>query len=165
MKRWYVVQTQPNNEARAVRHLERQEFEPYLPLYLKTRRHARKIDRVARPLFPRYLFVKLDPARERWRSVNGTFGVNCVLTDGHMPVPVPEGIVEGIQARHNEQGLVALDAPVFHPGQRLEIVEGALAMHTALFQHVSDHERVVLLLDLLGRKVRVTVPAISVAAA
>ena len=32
----------------------------YLPRYLKRRRHARRVDIVAAPLFPRYLFVAID---------------------------------------------------------------------------------------------------------
>lgn len=66
---WYVVQTQPNGEARAEAHLRRQGFRTYLPRYLRSRRHARKTQMVPRPLFPRYLFVGLDLARDRWRTI------------------------------------------------------------------------------------------------
>ena len=41
--RWYVVQTQPHAESKAMGHLIRQGFAAYLPRYLKRRRHARKI--------------------------------------------------------------------------------------------------------------------------
>jgi transcription antitermination factor NusG len=58
--RWYVVQTQAGAEHKAVMHLARQGFKTYLPRYLKRRRHARRIDVVAVPLFPRYLFVEID---------------------------------------------------------------------------------------------------------
>ena len=67
--RWYVVQTQVNGELKAAQNLMRQGFEVYLPCYLKRRRHARKIDLVSKPLFPRYLFVAIDVATQRaWRS-------------------------------------------------------------------------------------------------
>jgi len=39
-KNWYAVQTQPNAEMKAVAHLARQDFEVYLPRFLKRRRHA-----------------------------------------------------------------------------------------------------------------------------
>lgn len=67
--RWYVVQTQINAEAKAAEHLALQGFSLYLPRYLKRRSHARKVDTVARPLFPRYLFVAMDVAVQRWRSI------------------------------------------------------------------------------------------------
>ncbi len=72
--RWYVVQTQVNGEAKAAQNLLRQGYEIYLPRYLKRRRHARKVDFVAKPLFPRYMFVTIDMATQRWRSIQSTFG-------------------------------------------------------------------------------------------
>jgi len=63
--RWYVAQTQPQAEFRAVANLERQGFETYLPRYLKRRRHARRIETIKAPLFPRYVFVRVDIASQR----------------------------------------------------------------------------------------------------
>ena len=57
---WYVVQTQVNSEARAEQNLLRQGYEVYLPRYLKRRRHARKVDLMAKPLFPRYMLSTED---------------------------------------------------------------------------------------------------------
>jgi transcriptional antiterminator RfaH len=64
-ERWYVVHAQPNAEAKVVSHLRNQGFRPYLPRYRKRRRHARRVEDVAAPLFPRYLFVSLDVEAER----------------------------------------------------------------------------------------------------
>ena len=58
--RWFVAHTHPHAEAKATSHLNRQGFEIYFPRYLKRRRHARRIETVAAPLFPRYLFVAVD---------------------------------------------------------------------------------------------------------
>ena len=166
MNRWYIVHTQPNGEERARHNLERQGFAVYLPKYLKHRRHARRVEHVRRPLFPRYLFVRFDADTAQWRSINGTFGVAHLVSNGNEPIPVSDGIVDAIQARHNADELVILHTPdSFAPGQKLEIVDGPFAWHTGLFQRLSDNERVVLLLDLLGRHVTVTVPPEAIAAA
>lgn len=166
MTHWYAVHTQPNGEERAQINLERQGFEVYLPKYLKHRRHARRVERVRRPLFPRYLFVRFDPERAQWRSINGTFGVAYLVANGNEPAPVPDSVVAAIQARHDDADLVVLHTPKsFEPGQKLEIVDGPFAWHTGLFQRLSESERVVLLLDLLGRQVTVTVPPAAIAAA
>jgi transcriptional antiterminator RfaH len=53
MQRWYVVHTQSYQEARAELNLRRQGFEVWLPLSRRRRRHARRIDTVLAPLFPR----------------------------------------------------------------------------------------------------------------
>ena len=80
--RWFVVQTQPNAENKAVAHLARQGFVTYLPRYLKRRRHARRVDIVAAPLFPRYLFVVIDMTAQRWRSIYSTVGVSRLICNG-----------------------------------------------------------------------------------
>jgi transcriptional antiterminator RfaH len=73
--RWFVAHTQPHAEVKATAHLARQGFQIYFPRYLKRRRHARKIETVAAPLFPRYLFVSVDKSVQRWRSIYSTVGV------------------------------------------------------------------------------------------
>ncbi len=166
MNRWYIVHTQPNGEERARHNLERQGFAVYLPKYLKHRRHARRTEHVRRPLFPRYLFVRFDPERAQWRSINGTFGVAYLVANGNEPTPVPDEIIEAIQARHDSDDLVVLHAlDSFERGQKLDIVDGPFAWRTGFFQRLSDNDRVVLLLNLLGRQVTVTVPPEAVAAA
>ena len=54
-RRWYVVQSQPNAELKAVAHLNRQGFDTYLPRYLKRIRHARRVDVVASAAVPALL--------------------------------------------------------------------------------------------------------------
>ena len=60
----------------------------YLPRYLKRRRHARRIDIVAAPLFPRYLFRRNRHGVQRWRSIYSTVGVSRLVCNGDYPAPV-----------------------------------------------------------------------------
>ena len=165
MKHWYVVYTQPNCEAKAAFSIVRKGFEVYLPRYLAQRRHARRIEQVARPLFPRYLFVRIDPQRDRWRSVNGALGVLHLVSYGNVPVALTNDIVESFKDREDSSGLIACGLPSFTPGQPMEILDGPMSVSAAFFHRMSGKERVVLLLDLLGRKATVTLPRTSVAAA
>jgi transcriptional antiterminator RfaH len=159
MRRWYVVQTRPRDESTALFHLTRQGFEGYLPRFLKRRRHARKVDIAPVPLFPGYLFVALDLAAARWRSIQGTVGVSRLVCHGDNPAPVPAGVVESIQGREDPAGWVIL-----HPqsslrqGQTVEISNGPLADLRGVFEGLDSKERVVVLLSLLGREVRARVP-------
>src|ERR1700674_4632950 len=91
-ERWYVVQTLPFREARARVQLESQGFRIFLPRHTKTIRHARRLMTVSAPFFPRYMFVVLDLGRDRWRSINGTFGVASLLTANDRPMAVPVGV-------------------------------------------------------------------------
>jgi transcriptional antiterminator RfaH len=164
--RWYVVQTQANGEAKAAEHLRRQGYEIYLPRHLKRRRHARKVDLVAKPLFPRYMFVAIDMAAQRWRSIQSTAGVSRLVTNGDEPAAVPDGVVRALRAREDVKGFVKLDAaPAFVPGDKVRVLAGAFVDNAGLFNGMADHDRVSILLEMLGRKVRVVLDADLVAAA
>jgi transcriptional antiterminator RfaH len=163
---WYVVQTHPNSEAKAEAHLRRQGFETYLPRYLKYRRHARRIDEIHMPLFPRYLFVAIDTARQRWRAIHSTLGVSRLVSFGDAPVPLRPCIIEQLKKRENEKGCVRLETrPTFARGDTVRVSTGPLESCVGLFEDITDNERVAVLLDFLGRKARVILNLSSVAAA
>jgi transcriptional antiterminator RfaH len=162
---WFVVRTQSRAEEKAMQHLTNQGFAAYLPRYRRRVRHARRNEIVLRPLFPGYLFVHLDPDRCRWRSINGTVGVREILANGDSPLAVPDRVIDEIKAREDETGAVKLVAPSFARGQVVRLLEGPLADLNGLFEEMRDENRVVLLVSLLGRKVRMQVPAAAVAAA
>jgi transcriptional antiterminator RfaH len=164
--RWYVVQTQPNAEGKAVAHLGRQGFVTYFPRYMKRRRHARRVDHVGAALFPRYLFVSIDVASQRWRSIYSTVGVSQLVGSGDMPTPVSDAIVETLRQREDAAGFIQLEhKPPFHVGDKVRVLDGMFRDCLGLYDGMPDRERVAILLDLLGRKVRVLVDAEGVAAA
>ena len=149
-----------------MRHLARQGFETYLPCYVKKRRHARRVETVLAPLFPRYLFVAVDMATQRWRSISSTFGVTQLVCNGDTPAPIDDDVIEELRRREDEHGAVRLPArPRFATGDKVRLLDGAFADCVGLFEGMKETERVSVLLDLLGRKVRVLLDANSVAAA
>jgi transcriptional antiterminator RfaH len=161
--RWYVVQTQPHSEGKADIHLRRQGFLTYLPRYLRQRRHARRTEIVARPLFPGYMFVAFDLARDRWRSIHSTFGVNHLVFAGEEPLSVSDDIVDQVRAREGGDGFVALGLPAgLGPGSKVRLIDGIFADARGILERIADDRRVAILLQILGREVRVSVPAASV---
>lgn len=164
--RWYVVQSRPNAELKAVAHLNRQGFPTYLPRYLKRRRHARRVEVVTAPLFPRYLFVGIDMATQRWRSIYSTIGVSKLVCAGDVPVCVAEQVVAALKQREDCSGFIKLERrPQFRFGDKIRLLEGVFADCLGLYEGMRDRDRVAILLDLLGRKVRVQVNVEDVAAA
>ncbi len=163
--RWYVVQTQPHAEARAEVHLRRQGFTTYLPRLIKSRRHARKTEQVSRPLFPRYMFVRIDQAHQGWHAISSTFGVSHLIGGENGPVALRDGVIEALRQREDADGHVHLDAPKFLRGAAVRVLDGVFASCLGMFESMSDKDRVTVLLDLLGRRVRVALEAESVAAA
>ena len=164
--RWYLIQSRPHAEVKASQHLRRQGFETYLPRYLKQRRHARRIEKVPAPLFPSYLFAAVDTASQRWFSIDSTIGVSRLVRNGSHPATVPISILETLKRREDANGFVQLDhRPKFSPGDKICVLAGAFQDCFGLYEGMSGRDRVAILLELLGRKVRVVLdPAIIDAA-
>lgn len=164
MTGWYVVQTLARAEERADLNLRQQGFESYLPRLRRERRHARRRDTVLTPLFPGYLFVQLDLQKQPWRCINGTYGVSRLVCSGDRPAVVPGSFVGDLMEREDESGFITLEPRPFRKGETLEFVSGAMKDCLGLFEGMAARERVIVLLDLLGRKVRVETPIQAVAA-
>jgi len=159
MTYWSAVQTHVRSEDKAAFHLRRQGYTVFLPKHLKRRRHARRIDWVPAPLFPRYLFVSLDPEASRWWAIRSTVGVSNLVCFDNQPATVPETIINEIMDREDDNGLVKTHAGcAFKAGDRVRIIDGPLSDQEGLFDSTSDEERVFILLNLLGREVKVRVP-------
>ena len=162
--RWYAVHTQPMRENVAQGQLQIQTFETFLPTRLKTVRHARRMRTVLAPLFPRYLFVRVNVARERWRCINGTIGVTGLVMQGEMPHPVPHGVVEALEAAADPRGLIRFEE-VLKPGCRVRVMAGPFADQLGTLGRIGDADRVRVLLQIMGSEVPVEVPRQLVAAA
>ena len=153
-ERWYVVHTQPHRETQAQRQLANQGYRAFLPRFLKSRRHARKFETVLAPLFPRYMFVALDLTRDRWRSVNGTLGVERLLMRGSEPEPVPRGLVEQLAEAAGADGVVSCGREL-KEGQSIRVTAGPFADLVGQLQSLDDSGRVRVLLEIMGGKVPV----------
>jgi transcriptional antiterminator RfaH len=162
--RWYVVYTQAHSEAQAAFHLLRQGFDIYLPRQRKLCRHARKTQEKLTPLFPRYLFVKVDTGVQRWRAINSTLGVMHLVCNGDAPAPLPDVALSLLKAREGEDGVINMYQRLFRAGERVRVRDGIFAALTGLVEACTDRERITILLDLLGRKARVTLPEASLEA-
>jgi len=153
---WHVVHVHLHAETKAQTHLARQGFETYLPLYLKRRRHARRTETVAAPLYPSYLFVRFNSSIHRWRSIHSTIGVVRLVCNGDVPAALDQAIIEDLKNRENAQGFIQLEhRPKFSLHDKVRVSDGVFADCLGLVEGVSDRDRVVILLNMLGRKVRV----------
>jgi transcriptional antiterminator RfaH len=163
---WYAVHTHPREELKALDHLQRQNYQVYLPRYAKKVRHARRVERVLRPFFPRYLFVCLNLAMQGWRPIRSTFGVSDVVCFGDRPMPLPSGVIEDLKRHEQADGCIAFkrQAP-FKKGDAVLVLSGPFSRFLGFCEQVTDNERVAILLDLLGRKVRVLLDTETVEAA
>ena len=131
--------------------------EAYLPRYHKRRRHARRTEWIAAPLFPRYLFVRVDLSNTGRRLVSAAPGVVHLVCMGHEPAPLADAVIGDIRAREGEDGLIDLERALC-PGEEVRVCEGPFRDAVGVFAAPGDRDRVFVLLNLLGREVRTRIP-------
>jgi transcriptional antiterminator RfaH len=165
-RKWYVVHTRAHAEASVTAHLQRQGFEAYCPQYLRRRSHARRVTVGPAPFFPRYVFVAIDVATQRWRAIRSTLGVTYLVGGEKGPTPVTDAVVAELRASEDAGGFIPLKTvPHLLRGDRVRLCEGIFSTYAGLYDGMTDSGRVAVLLDLLGRKVRVVLDGTAVSAA
>jgi transcription antitermination factor NusG len=115
------------------------------------------------PLFPQYVFARLDLSLHYFevRYMPGVVGFVCA---GAEPLMVSEEIVGAVLSRCTN-GIVQLDPKPFCQGERVRIVDGPFANFEAIFEsYLSGAKRAAILLEAVeGRSLRVIADAAIIA--
>ena len=162
MKSWYLLYTKPRQEQTAVANLERQGYHTYLPLIKKRKTLRSKRQDAIEPLFPNYLFIELDAGTDNWRPIRSTIGVNKMVQFGNSPAVAPIELIELIRSCEDEHGFVPFDLDAPKRGDSIQVAEGPLFGAKGIFLEKKGLDRVVVLLDIVGRQTRSVVDASQV---
>lgn len=158
IERWYAVCCKPRHEAVAEENLLRQGFHVHLPrIRIRLRRRGQWIDAIE-VLFPRYIFIRIDPERRSTATIRSTRGVVGLVRFGGQPAVVPDAVMDALRQREDaESGLHEDKRPLFNEGEMVKLVDGPLAGMEGVFTQKDGDKRVIVLLELLGKANKVTV--------
>jgi transcriptional antiterminator RfaH len=152
MKLWYAIHTKPRQEEHAAEQLRRQEFEIYLPRIKQARRFRQKWRDTIEPLFPRYLFIRLDLGADNVAPIRSTRGVTKLVSFDGLPATVPDALIDALLGSADpDTGLHHPHEDLFKPGASVTIVNGPLAGLEAIFKAHDGEARSIILLELLGK--------------
>lgn len=151
---WFALQARPRLEKAIARLLCEKGFEPYLPLYNRRRQWRHSTTTLETPLFPGYLFCRLDP--DKRMPVLTTPGVLGVLGIGRVPMPIPDAELEDIR-RVVQSGLYVEPFPHVTEGQRVRIANGPLSGTEGIVIDASKPRRITVSINLLQRSVAATI--------
>ena len=155
MRDWFAVHTHARAEFVAQKNLERQGYTTYLPLFRTTRKHARKIEVVSAPLFPRYIFVCLVRGMDGPSKVRYSKGVSNIVSFGLKPASVSHNILQSLWDKEDEDGLISFrKREKLVPGDKVNVIDGVFARTSGVIEKISGNDRVLLLLDLLNQQLR-----------
>ncbi len=156
LRSWYVINTKPGNEHRVETNLSHQEIEVFLPLFGDFQYAQEKLVQKIKPLFPNYLFAKLDIGAHYYK-VKWTRGVSKILGIGSEPIPISERVILTIKDRMGENNLVRLDDGLVQ-GAVVQFTSGPFKDLMGVFdKKMSGGKRVRVLLNLVGVDVPVQV--------
>tara|TARA_B110000971_G_scaffold148716_1_gene152038 strand:- start:56 stop:544 length:489 start_codon:yes stop_codon:yes gene_type:complete len=150
MKKWYVIYTKSRKEKIALQNLNAQGYDAHLPL-IKLEKIIRNKKAIAEePLFPRYLFIRLDEqASQDWSPIRSTIGVSQMVKFGNLLAQLSD---EVMQMLLNVNAQVVTES--ISSGDPVRIEEGPFKGSEALFSHFDGDERAVLLLNILEKTVK-----------
>ena len=152
---WYVVATKIRRERFAVDQLAQRGVEVFLPRLLLARRGTH----IVRPLFPGYLFARLELPRDAAR-VAWTPGVRRLVTfEGEAP-PLPRDAVAFLRAQAGPDGVIVARPRPLPVGARVRVTSGPLAGLVGIIENPPDARgRVSVLMDILRTQTRVSIEA------
>lgn len=154
---WYLVHTKPRQEDCALQNLQRQGYQCYLPMLSVESIRQGSLAVANEPLFPRYLFIRLgvgDSAKS-WAPIRSTKGVNRLVCFGSEPARIDDNLIAFLQAQ--EISLQNKPEPLFKPGERVRITEGAFIGIEGIYQMIEGERRVMVLIELLSKPVMMRV--------
>jgi transcription antitermination factor NusG len=157
---WYAVHTCANHEKRVANQLHEREVEHFLPLYHSARRWSDRRVELDLPLFPGYVFVRLElTARLRVLQIPS---VVRLVGFGGLPVALPDSEMEILRAALSKR-LPAEPHPFLTVGRRVRITGGAFAGLEGILKKKKGSLRAVVSLSLIQRSVAVDVDVADVA--
>ena len=146
MPYWAVAQLQPQRERLALHCLAGAGYTVYLPRLRQHRVSPMAAgSRTTPALFPGYAFVLIEL---QWHAARWAPGVTRIVLDGAAPARVPDAVIAEIRGRERG-GLVELP-PRLKRGDSVKILRGPFQDRLALYDGQAAHERVAVLLAVLG---------------
>jgi transcriptional antiterminator RfaH len=144
--------------------LDQRGVEIYLPT-LPSQRRATGRSAVNEPLFPGYLFVRLDLDTDDWLGVRSAPGIGYFLGCGDAPSELPDDLIEAIRLRVDRNGAVRRQLP-FRRGDLVVIRQGPFEGLEAVFDGcLTARGRVRVLLEIVERLIPVTLDVRQIAKA
>jgi transcriptional antiterminator RfaH len=146
---WFAIHTKSRRESFAAANLYALGLGILFPQIKVERLMRGSAQQMIKPLFPGYFFARFCPENSL-ESVKAARGVLRVVSSGRMPIPVPDAIVQEIQDRVQEDGLIRIRSQALAPGTLVTIQSGPFeGMMGRVERELDDRKRVAIFLETL----------------
>ena len=86
----------------------------------------------------------------QWYAARWSLGVSGLIMDGVRPARVADHIIDDLRKRERDELIKLPKRPALQPGDQVWILQGPFAGQLGLYAGMRPHERVLVLLQLLG---------------
>ncbi|MGO9008522.1 MAG: transcription termination/antitermination protein NusG [Bryobacteraceae bacterium] len=153
-EQWFALRVKSRCEKVVSTIARNKGFEEFLPLYQRRQRWSDRVKAVEFPLFPGYVFCRLNP---QYRLPLLTIpGVLHFVGIGKAPVAIDDAEILAIQSAV-ASGLSTEPWPFLEVGQRVRLEDGPLVGLEGFLVEVRKRYRVVVSVTLLKRSVAVEI--------
>ena len=161
--KWLLVYTKANEEQKARKNLENQGFEIFLPMIAFTKLNQSK-PKTLKAMFPRYLFVKVNPELDKWTRIKSTRGVSHLVVFGKRFAEIPNQVIAYLKSEADENFIFrqTVKRKEFQKGDKLVVEKGVFKDKEATFLSKKSKERVRILLRFVNRLITAEIPASDV---
>jgi transcription antitermination factor NusG len=157
-ERWFALRVQSRCEKVVAMIARNKGFEEFLPLHQSRRRWSDRLKAIDLPLFPGYVFCRLDPQRRL--PLLTIPGVLHFVGIGKIPSPIEDTEIAAIQTATGS-GILTEPWPFLEVGQRVRLEGGPLAGLEGILVETATRQRVVVSVTLLKRSVAVAIEGSS----
>ena len=155
-RRWYSVYSKPQKEKFAQFHLQSKGVEVFLPQLVMPQASVRS--RRVVPLFPSYLFVRIDVSSGESAYVVWSPGVRYLVSFNGVPASIDDHVIDYLKDRADSTGQIQASSNL-KPGQKVRVTGGPFEGLEAMIEQPPDGRgRVKLLMNLLNRQVQAEIP-------
>jgi transcription termination/antitermination protein NusG len=158
---WYALRVKPNHEKSVAAILREKQFTEFLPLFRSKRRWSDRVKEVDLPLFPGYLFCRMDLERDNRMPLLTTPGILYIVGRGKTPEPVEESEIQAIHSI-SLAGLPYSPWPSLVIGQKVRLQAGPLCGLEGVLTRIGNQYKMHVSVTLLQRSVSVEVDADSI---
>ncbi|MEM9918269.1 MAG: UpxY family transcription antiterminator [Bacteroidota bacterium] len=146
---WYALYTYSNHEKKVQFYLDQRKIESFLPFKTEIRQWSDRKKKVVSPLFPGYLFVRIDK-HHIWEVANLP-GAIRLIGAGDTPESIPDKVIDSIQKIVS--GKVEVGHLNMRKGEKVKVTAGPFAGVEGKFIKIGAKRMLVVEIELLKRSI------------
>lgn len=155
---WYVIYTRPRHEKKVATELTDEKIDYYLPVRKEVRRWHDRNKLVDVPLFPSYVFVRLNSLKDYYEGLKINGALQYVRV-GKELARIQEKVIHDMQLLIDHSEGLEVSSAYFQPGQMLLINQGALTGMACEVIELNNKQKILVRIHLLQRSLLMTLPS------